>query len=469
MKALSWVSIPLLISFGAVSTPAQSLRYSEQQGNEPGPSVIVLALPSDIGSVNEEAAWQISHWPVQRGHMIAGACGPVPVFGENPWPKQADAGGKLMTETSPDWLILLAEDYDFHAAIPAAYGSTITVLDGSETTHHMAGDLCSALAEKDEPANQQWLVIRQTDQQLPDINLPMTAKHMLLVTTSAKQAQRLQRVPIRLRQFRTAIGTLLHKLELQQPQFDDNAHIQMTNALRVGIYAGSGSVSSSGHDPGWIRQSLRHQFKQVMLIDNIDIASGVLDHLDVVVFGGGSSSAQGRGLGHEGRSAVRSFIENGGGYVGICAGAYLAMSSRDEYLRIIDCRPGGSSGSGVVLADFSSTAGDAIDVRGQQQIKYSGGPLIETESLPATCSVWATFAEDLARADKKPVPLAGKAAIVAAEFGDGRLVLFSPHPERWPGPQESFWNAIRWSAGEKIPGSHQITQQPAPESHMPRH
>lgn len=469
MKVLSSSFVLLLTWLGAGTAPAQMLRYCEMKGSEPGPSVVVLALSSGADSVTSEAAWQVGHWPVQRGRMIAGVCGPVPVFGENPRPMQTGEVGNLFAGSSPDWLVLFAEDYDVHAAIPAAYGSTVAVLQGGSESQRMAHELCGALSKGEESDKQQWQVVGHADPQLSAIKLPMTARHTLLITTSAKHPHRLQRVPIRLRQFRTAISTLLRQLELLLPDCDEYACIQSADALRVGIYDGSGSVSSSGHDPSWIRQSLRHQFKQVTLIDNVDITSGVLDHLDVVVFGGGSSSAQGRGLGHAGRDAVRAFIENGGGYVGICAGAYLAMSSREEYLRIIDCRPGGSSGSGVVQADFSNTAGAAIHVHGHQPIKYSGGPLIESGALPATCAVWATFAEDLPRVDKKPVPLAGKAAVVAAEFGDGRLVLFSPHPERWPGPQESFWNAIRWSAGEKIPNCHQITKQPAPESHVSQH
>ena len=41
---------------------------------------------------------------------------------------------------------------------------------------------------------------------------------------------------------------------------------------------------------------------------------------------GGSASKQAKCLGEKGRAKVRSFIEDGGGYVGICAGAYLATS-----------------------------------------------------------------------------------------------------------------------------------------------
>ena len=46
----------------------------------------------------------------------------------------------------------------------------------------------------------------------------------------------------------------------------------------------------------------------------------------VLVLPGGSSARQSAALGTEGRAAVRAFVASGGGYVGICAGAFLAAS-----------------------------------------------------------------------------------------------------------------------------------------------
>ena len=54
-----------------------------------------------------------------------------------------------------------------------------------------------------------------------------------------------------------------------------------------------------------------------------DIANGGLQGYDLVMFTGGSGSAEAAGLGEKGREEVRDFVRHGGGYVGICAGAYL--------------------------------------------------------------------------------------------------------------------------------------------------
>ena len=69
-----------------------------------------------------------------------------------------------------------------------------------------------------------------------------------------------------------------------------------------------------------------------------DIRHGELEKHDVLVVPGGKASIQGSALGGEGRSAIRSFVRGGGGYVGVCAGAYLATVNHEWSLRLINAR-----------------------------------------------------------------------------------------------------------------------------------
>ena len=65
----------------------------------------------------------------------------------------------------------------------------------------------------------------------------------------------------------------------------------------------------------------------VQLINAQSIRTGGLAEFDVVVFPGGSSARQAQALKKSGRDAVRAFIASGGGFVGVCAGAFLALSN----------------------------------------------------------------------------------------------------------------------------------------------
>lgn len=64
----------------------------------------------------------------------------------------------------------------------------------------------------------------------------------------------------------------------------------------------------------------------VQFINAQSIRTGGLANFDVIVFPGGSSARQAQILNKSGRDAVRTFIASGGGFVGFCAGAFLALS-----------------------------------------------------------------------------------------------------------------------------------------------
>ena len=69
-----------------------------------------------------------------------------------------------------------------------------------------------------------------------------------------------------------------------------------------------------------------------------DIRGEALAKFDVLVCPGGSGSQQSKTLDTEGRRAILNFVKKGGGYIGICAGAYLASSHYSWSLGILNAR-----------------------------------------------------------------------------------------------------------------------------------
>jgi hypothetical protein len=67
------------------------------------------------------------------------------------------------------------------------------------------------------------------------------------------------------------------------------------------------------------------QFQPLLITPDALLEDG-LRSFDVVLFPGGSHRQQSLALGREGREMIRQFVADGGGYVGICAGAYLACA-----------------------------------------------------------------------------------------------------------------------------------------------
>ncbi|MHB9148867.1 MAG: BPL-N domain-containing protein [Thermoleophilia bacterium] len=90
----------------------------------------------------------------------------------------------------------------------------------------------------------------------------------------------------------------------------------------VGIYAGAGA----SHSWTWLVDCLEAQgVPRLRLISHEDPAAGGLDGLSAILIGGGDPQAMAAAMGPDGARALRRFVEDGGLYVGFCAGAYLPI------------------------------------------------------------------------------------------------------------------------------------------------
>jgi len=68
------------------------------------------------------------------------------------------------------------------------------------------------------------------------------------------------------------------------------------------------------------------------------IPTELLTHFDAVIFPGGSARTQSEAMGIKGREKIIEFVKSGGGYLGICAGAYLG-SNIGYGLGLLDIKP----------------------------------------------------------------------------------------------------------------------------------
>lgn len=183
-----------------------------------------------------------------------------------------------------------------------------------------------------------------------------------------------------------------------------------------------------------------------------DIAAGGLKGYDLVVFTGGSGSAEASGLGEKGREEVRDFVRHGGGYVGICAGAYLACSGFEWGLGVLNAKTVSSKwrrGQGEVKIE-GEAFGQKLSDRG---IRYSNGPIIKADvrkDLPEFETLIA-FRTELAENDTPVGVMVNAPAMVRARYGLGKVFTSSPHPEQTAGLEPLVEKAMRWVARTKGP------------------
>lgn len=231
--------------------------------------------------------------------------------------------------------------------------------------------------------------------------------------------------------------------------FADDAK-SVATPIRVALYRDTGvSKSVSG------LADLLKTFPELEVVElkADDIRAGKLAEFDVVLFPGGSGGGEGRALAEEGRKQVKSFVERGGGYLGICAGAYLASADYEWSLHILDAkvldRAHWARGTGDVEVGLSESGRKLLAAKGEREtIYYHQGPLLAPAGKPEIpdYETLGTFETEIAKNGAPAGVMKGTTAIAAAPFGQGRVFCFSPHPEKTEGVKSQVLKAIQWAA-----------------------
>lgn len=223
--------------------------------------------------------------------------------------------------------------------------------------------------------------------------------------------------------------------------------------VRVSIYDHS---DGSANGPKNLMKFLTEEngFKCVKVTPEEIRESDILDKTDVLIIPGGSGSLQAKKLEEAGREKIKEFIKKGGGYVGICAGSYLASSDYDWSLHILNAkvvdRAHWARGTGPVELEMKpagkAVLGEASDKVG---VYYGQGPLLgpgSSKELPPYEPL-ALYATEIAKKGAPTGVMIGTSAIARANYGEGRVICYSCHPEGKSGPQHLIKAGVRWAAG----------------------
>jgi glutamine amidotransferase-like uncharacterized protein len=231
-----------------------------------------------------------------------------------------------------------------------------------------------------------------------------------------------------------------------------------TNGLRVAVFSDPEGGSTSVN---CIKSTLRilstNEGFQATTISGTAIRAGGLDDFDVVMFPGGSGAGQAEALQKSGCSKVERFVARGGGFVGTCAGAYLAAlgyNTETSWLELVNAkvvdlkhwRRGEGSvqiqvvrPTNVIFAGFSNIF----------SAQYFNGPLFAAGDAPnlphyEPDAIYVTDLHSNAPAGIMP----GTICATTSKYKSGRCVLLSFHPELTPGLEQMDVRAVKWAAGK---------------------
>jgi len=230
---------------------------------------------------------------------------------------------------------------------------------------------------------------------------------------------------------------------------------EIIQKFSIAIYKGEGSMDS-GIDN--VKQNISSIFDvHFTEINCKQIMNETLTQFDLIIFSGGGASKQGNALEEKGRENIRNYINNGGNYLGICAGAYLATSNFDWSLKIINAETVSKTEwkRGQAFIDLEITdEGKTIfgNVDSIFKCRYNNGPILKSMNLTdiPIYKTAAFFRSEISENGTTLGSMVNTPAAVFSYYGKGKVFIVSPHPENTPGLENFLPKVIVWLVGKKI-------------------
>ena len=464
----------------AAGTPFET-RWRAYDSDVEGPTVLVIGGVHGNEPAGHRAARQIATWSVNRGRLVVlPAANPpalaartrrIPGLEEDagdlnrhfkvvddeviPTGPAAPAIWTFVESIKPDVILDLHEGYGFRAAGSKSVGTSII-------THR----------EVDDPAQQSMLTavnrgIEDPERRFVELNgivkgslaraaaVALGVEAHILETTWKDQP-----LSRRCRQHRRMVAARLVDLGMRpdsEPMVDRLVDPEDARP-RIALFDGAGAGSAS--------QGRRFEARlpgcRIERLGPEDIQAGCLDAFDAVIFPGGSGSGQAAAIGVPGREKVRAFVDEGGGYIGVCAGSYLALDNYTWGLRLVPMdshdRKHWRRGNASLKIELTTEGMETfLESESEREIAFRQGPLMQPSDEPdnnATVDVLAWFRTGVGINGADPATMVDTPAIVRVEFGKGRVLLFSPHPELTEGMDDWLRLAIDWA----------VETEPVPEA-----
>jgi hypothetical protein len=481
MVGLASLSAEVRQGFIAGGTPEATPFYIQDSGTT-GPVVMITGGFHGDEPAGATAAEQIGHWPVQRGKLIVipranelalkakkretpGLAKNLANLNRNFSNKNApnEPQGTLATgiwnlvkEQNPGWIVDLHESGEARAIATNRVGNSIIVYSSPEA--NLAVDIMLAAVNTSATNEaQEFLRLRSPigGSLARAAGDALGIKSMIIETTIKNQP-----LSLRTRQHRIMVYTLLKHLDMLLPEVTPermtDGSLPKTTA-RVALYDAEGL---GGLGVPRVTEILGSTTNVALTrICPEDIRQGALNQFDVIMITGGSGSKIGAALAESGRKQIKRFVENGGGYIGICAGAYLACSGFSWGTGVINSKtvsPLWQRGEGTVQIELTERGRVILgDMPGLLASRYANGPIVTPDNaadLPPY-EVLGFFRTELSK-NKTPVGVMINSPAVFAGFcGKGRALCFSGHPEQSKGLDSLVPRAVSWVAGVKSEGT----------------
>ncbi len=244
--------------------------------------------------------------------------------------------------------------------------------------------------------------------------------------------------------------------------------LAQTEKIKVALFVGGGT------EPDEFLKEFRNNVDDSIYwerIDSDDIRNGALDNFDALVIPGGSASAESRSMGGIARENIRRFVSQGGIYLGVCAGGYLASSDEPTDLGFLPVETADGDhwfrvdpDNGPLVDIELTPAGMEVFGINQSHIKliYENGPIFAppTQKPDDTFTPLAYFRSEVVADGGQRGVMINSPAIILARYGKGSVLSISPHPEETPDYKQAEIRAIHWLYNHRPNSSSKTSSQP---------
>ena len=233
--------------------------------------------------------------------------------------------------------------------------------------------------------------------------------------------------------------------ETTQPAYDGPT-------VKVGLFLDKGCSGNGALQ--WARLLAYCPQLDLTLLDANDIRNGKLDGLQLLLCPGGSSKTQYDMMGPDGVQKVKQFIENGGSYIGVCAGSFNAMNRKGRIALLpYDYIPNASGQLADLAFEFNQESAKLLDIKpGRHIIRYHGGNIMKPTEPTAPmgeAKVLAVFKSSVSPYGMAPFNYMDKPAVVLGQYGKGKVLASSCHPESYESTHDIALGYVRAVTGIK--------------------
>jgi glutamine amidotransferase-like uncharacterized protein/uncharacterized lipoprotein YddW (UPF0748 family) len=234
---------------------------------------------------------------------------------------------------------------------------------------------------------------------------------------------------------------------------EEDIESSMSSQLKGILYSGGGTIRNC-----WLKSAkatfnsdsiITYLYKEKALSDFNTFA----DKSFLIIPGGGCSD-EAKALDTTGLKNIENFVSTGGGYIGICAGAYLpgkGYNNLTEKFQIVNAEAEDiqhwNRGSGKVNLNITASRHPVFaGIKGKEfELSYFNGPVLIPSDLKLPgYKQLAVFKTDFHENGAIPDLMLNKTAILESKFKKGKIILFSPHPELTAGKEFLLLNTIKY-------------------------